>query len=169
MTKALFLLAASFFLMPMWAFSTESSKQKEGTMEKTSPAIQEAIQEMIGAWNEFMTAPISMDMETFERRIREEKENTGINFDDEWIDSVKRMLRDPTTPQKIKNFILAEARPPELENALKRYEHALGKLLTLAPGGSAQAVRKLLQDEGVDETLKHVLKESILPALEAAK
>src|SRR3989338_4987487 len=108
MARIIFLFSLTFFLflMPMWVFGTDPSPQKEVGMKQIPPAVQRAVQELVDSWNEIMTTPVSMDMETFERRIREEKESTGINFDDEWIAHAKSVISDPKATQIDKNGFL---------------------------------------------------------------
>ena len=130
--------------------------------------IERALVTLEEVFSGIVNADISMPLATFEKRIRIQVKRTGLPFDDDWLKLAKQKLANPKTPRWERNMILMEADPPAMRPLLRKFNAALGSLVSLAPT-SAGYLKKFLAKEIKDFGLREYLRKQISSIARAVK
>jgi len=83
------------------------------------------------AWESLHEADIEISPQDFEEKLREKYKDEGINCSDELVEHFKETLRDPITPKRIRNLIIAECEPEELKDRIRTIETCVARILEL--------------------------------------
>lgn len=97
--------------------------------------IQKALCDIEIAWEEMKRTPVNMTVEEFEKRVLGQAKRQGTPYSTEhgkWLDMAKKAITNPNISQEEKNLYLAEARPPEMRRAGKKFVKAILTLVQLS-------------------------------------
>ena len=129
--------------------------------------IQKALRDIEVAWEEMKSTPVRMSVEEFEKRVLRNAKRDGTPYSTEqgkWLDMAKKAITNPNFSQEEKNLYLAEADPPELKRAIKKFIKTFLTLVQFSEWAYNDLL-KFLNDETKDERLRAFLRwRAFLPA-----
>ena len=131
--------------------------------------IKKALGDMEVAWEEMKSIPVHMSVEEFEKGVLRQARKYGVQYSQEkgkWLDMAKKAISNGNLSQEEKNLYLAEANPPELQSADKKFHRAFMQLHTFVEWAYSDMVA-FVNNPKKDEHLKAWLRWRVLPVAEA--
>lgn len=122
--------------------------------------VQKALRNIEIAWEEMKRTPVNMTVEEFEKRILGQAKRQGTPYSTEhgkWLDMAKKAITNPNISQEEKNLYLAEAKPPEMRRAGKKFVKAILTLVQLSEWAYNDLL-EFLSDKTKDERLRAFLR-----------